>query len=132
MTVTAPPGTLVFPLVIPQGADWPGVNFTIVDADSNPYDLTGCTALGQIRPLPASMELYYTWSSSPTSGQGLITLDVETGTLNIRVLAVESELWTFTYGVYDIVVTNPAAPVGEQVSRVAMGRVYVSQEVTQT
>lgn len=122
--------TQVYPLLIPQGADWPGINYTIVDGDGNPYDLTGCTALGQIRPLPGSAELYYTWSTSPSSGQGLITLDVPNSILNIRVLAVESELWTFTYGVYDILLFNSAAPVGLQVNRAAMGRVEVSLGVT--
>lgn len=124
------PTTLLYPLVIPQGADWPGINFPIVGPDGNPYDLTGCSALGQIRPVPASVELYYTWSTSPISGQGLITFDIPNSILNIRVLATESALWTFRNGVYDILITNPAAPVGLQVSRVAQGTVLVSQEVT--
>lgn len=122
---------LNYPLCIPQGVDWPGVNFPIVGPDGNPYDLSECSALGQIRPLPASSELYFTWSTSPTTGQGLITLDVENSILNIRVLATESAPWTFKNGVYDIVLTNPDAPLGLRVSRVAMGPVIVSQEVTQ-
>lgn len=123
--------TLDFPLCIPQGADWPGTNYPIVGPDGNPYDLTGCTAKAEIRPLPASSELYFTWSTSPTTGQGLITLDVPNSTLNLRVLATESALWAFRSGVYDILISNLAAPVGLQISRVAMGRVTVSQEVTQ-
>lgn len=122
--------TLVYPLEIPQGADWAGINFPIVGPDGNPYDLTGCTAKAEIRPSPGSGELYFTWSTSPITGQGLITLDVPSSTLNIRVLASESALWVFTWGAYDIVLTNPAAPVGLQVSRVVMGNVIVSQEVT--
>jgi hypothetical protein len=120
----------VYPLIIPQGADWPGCDFSIIGPDGSPYDLTGCTALGQIRPYPASGELYYTWSSNPTGGQGLITLNVSASTLNIRVLAVESAVWTFTHGCYDIVLTNAAAPVGLQISRIVMGSVQVSLEVT--
>jgi hypothetical protein len=127
---TPAPGTLVYNLVIPQNADWPGVNFPIVGPDGSPYDLTGCTARGEIRPSPGSDELFYTWSTNPTSGQGLITLNTQASTLNIRVLATESVLWTFTTGAYDILLTNPAAPVGLQVSRVAMGSVTVSPEVT--
>jgi hypothetical protein len=122
--------TLLYPLIIPQGVDWPGVNFPIVGPDGNPYDLTGCSALGQIRPMPATTELYYTWSTSPSTGQGLITLDIPDSILNIRVLASESSGWAFKEGVYDIVLTNPSAPVGLQVSRVAQGSVLVSQEVT--
>lgn len=120
--------TLVYNLIIPQEADWPGINYPIIGPDGNPYDLTGCTARGEIRPSPGADELYYAWSTSPLSGQGLITL---TGTtLNIRVLATESAMWTFQTGAYDILLTNPAAPIGLQVSRVAMGSVTVSQEVT--
>jgi hypothetical protein len=128
--VTSPQGltTLVYPLCIPQGADWPGIDFPIIGPDGTPYDLTGCSALGQIRSSPGSDQLYFTWSTSPTAGQGLITLS--TSTLNIRVLAAESSLWTFEYGAYDILLTNPAAPMGFQESRVVMGKVIVSQEVT--
>ena len=119
---------LVYPIIIPQGADWPGINYPIVGPDGTPYDLTGCSAKAEIRPSPAADELYFTWSTSPITGQGLIQLSGST--LNIRVLATESLPWTFTTGAYDILLTNPAAPVGLQVSRVAMGPVTVSQEVT--
>lgn len=126
--MTTPLAVLVYNLIIPQGADWPGINYPIVGPDGNPYDLTGCSAKAEIRPSPAADELFFTWSTSPTTGEGLITL---TGsTLNIRVLSAESLPWTFTTGAYDILVTNPAAPVGLRVSRVAMGSVTVSQEVT--
>jgi hypothetical protein len=127
-TPTAGLTALVYNLVIPQNADWPGVNFPIIGPDGSPYNLTGCTAKGDIRPSPGAAELYYEWSTSPTGSQGLITLSGST--LTIRVLATESAQWTFTQGVYDIRLVNPAAPVGLQVSRIAMGTVQVSQEVT--
>lgn len=127
--MTAPTlAVLVYNLIIPQAADWPGIDYPIIGPDGNPYDLTGCTAKAEIRPSPAANELYFTWSTSPTTGQGLITLSGST--LNIRVLATESFPWTFTSAAYDILLTNPAAPIGLQVSRVAMGSVTVSQEVT--
>jgi hypothetical protein len=126
--VTTPLAVLVYNLIIPQGSDWPGINYPIVGPDGNPYDLTGCSAKAEIRPSPAADELFFTWSTSPAAGEGLITL---TGsTLNIRVLSSESLPWTFTTGAYDILLTNPAAPVGLRASRVAMGSVTVSQEVT--
>lgn len=121
---------LVYPIIITQGADWPGIVYPIIGPDGTPYDLTGCSAKAEIRPSPAADELYFTWSTSPITGQGLITLDVGASTLTIRVLSTESLPWTFTAGAYDILLTNPAAPVGLQVSRVAMGPVTVSQEVT--
>lgn len=126
--VTTTLAILVYNLIIPQAADWPGIDYPIVGPDGHPYDLSGCSAKAEIRPSPAADELFFTWSTTPVTGQGLITL---TGsTLNLRVLATESFPWTFTAGAYDIVLTNPAAPVGLQVSRVAMGSVTVSQEVT--
>lgn len=123
--------TLVYPLTIPQGVDWPGTDFPIIGPDGQPYDLTGCTARGQIRSKPGPSDLYFTWSTSPGEGEGLITLNVAASTLNVRVLAAESAPWTFTRGAYDVVVTNPAAPEGLRVSRVVEGAVTVSQEVTQ-
>jgi hypothetical protein len=122
-------GVLVFNISIPQAADWPGINYPIIGPDGQPYDLTGCSARGQIRPFPGSDEIYFTWSTTPISGQGLITLTDTT--LNIRILAAESAAWAFTQGAYDILLNNPAAPVGLQTSRVSMGSVTVSPEVTQ-
>jgi hypothetical protein len=122
-------GVLSFNIVIPQAADWPGINYPIIGPDGQPYDLAGCSARGQIRPFPGSDETYFTWSTSPTADQGLITLTDTT--LNIRVLAAESVAWAFTQGAYDILLTNPAAPVGLRTSRVSMGSVTVSPEVTQ-
>lgn len=131
MTVpTAGLTALQFNLIIPQNSDWPGESFPIRNPDGTPANLSGCSALGEIRPFAGSDELYYTWSTSPTAGQGLITLNVPASTLTIRVLAVESVLWTFTSGAYDLVITNPAAPVGMQKSRVVMGSVTVSPQAT--
>jgi hypothetical protein len=120
--------TLGYDLLIPQGVDWPGLNFPISDADGNPYDLTGCSARGEIRPFAGSDELLYAWSSSPTGSQGRITL--ADGILNIRTLATETMPWDFTRAEYDILLINPAAPIGLQVSRVVMGHVAVSVPVT--
>jgi hypothetical protein len=93
-------------------------------------DLTGCSVAGAIRPLRGSDELYFTWSSSPTTGQGLITINTGSSTVTPRVLATESSAWTFSDAVYDIVLTNPTAPVGLRKTRVVMGAVTVSFQVT--
>jgi hypothetical protein len=122
--------TLVYNVVIPKDSDWPGVAFPILNPDGSPAALAGCTALGEIRPFAGSDELYYTWSTTPTTGQGLITLDAGASTLTIRVLAAESALWAFTRGAYDIVLLNPAASVGMRTTRVVMGTVTVSEQAT--
>lgn len=120
--------TLGFDLLIPQGVDWPGINYPIFGADGTVYNLAGCTARAEIRPFAGSDELYFAWSTTPAAGEGTITL--ADGVINIRVLAAESAPWTFTSAEYDIVLYNAAAPVGVQRSRVAMGAVTVSQMVT--
>lgn len=120
--------TLGFDLLIPQGVDWPGINYPISGADGSAYDLTGCSARGEIRPFEDHPELFFAWSTTPATGEGLISL--AGSVLNIRTLAAESKPWRFVTGVYDIVLTNPAAPVGLRVSRVAMGNVSVSRMVT--
>lgn len=122
--------TLGFDLLIPQGVDWPGINYPIYEADGSTYNLTGCSARAEIRPFPDHPELYFAWATTPTGNEGLITLTG--GVLNLRVLATESAPWRFTTANYDVVLTNPAAPVGIQKSRVAMGSVTVSRMVTVT
>ena len=120
--------TLGFDLLIPQNTDWPGYNFPISGADGTPYNLNGCTARGEIRPFAGSAELYYVWSTTPGLGEGLITL--EDSVLNIRTLAVETAPWRWTTAEYDVVLTNPGAPLGLRTSRIVMGTIAVSQAVT--
>lgn len=115
-------------LTIEQGSDWPGLAFPIFDIDGSPYDLSGCTARGQIRRVRNSDPAFFTWSTSPATGEGLITL--AGNTLTIRVLGVESAAWTWTSGRFDIYLTNPAAPVGQRIFRIADGAVYLDLEVT--
>jgi hypothetical protein len=115
-------------LTIEQGSDWPGLAFPIFDEENNPYDLTGCTARGQIRRLANSEPSLFTWSTSPAAGEGLITLS--SNLLTVRILGFESALWAWNTGRYDIQLTNPAAPVGQRVFRIADGAVYLDLEVT--
>jgi hypothetical protein len=115
-------------LTIEQGADWPGLAFPIFDTEGAPYDLTGCTARGQIRRVQNSDPALFTWDTSPADGEGLITL--ANSLLTIRVLGSESSLWDWNTGRYDIYLTNPAAPIGQQTFRTADGAVYLSLGVT--
>jgi len=124
-------GAISVDLHIEQGADWPGLAFPIFDSVGAPYDLAGCTALGMIRQTPFTEPSLFTWSTSPTSGQGLITLSGNL--LTVRVLGVESAawgLWTWSSSRYDINLTNPSAPVGQRTFRIADGAVYLDLEVT--
>lgn len=115
-------------LTIEQGSDWPGLAFPIFDAEGVPYDLTGCTARGQIRRVRDSTPALFSWDTSPAAGEGLITL--ANSLLTIRVLGAESSAWDWNTGRYDIFLTNPAAPVGQRTFRIADGAVYLDLEVT--
>lgn len=115
-------------LTIEQGSDWPGLAFPIFDSEGAPYDLTGCTARGQIRRIQNSDPALFTWSTTPATGEGLIAL--AGNILTIRVLGSESTSWDWNTGRYDIYLTNPAAPVGQRVFRIADGAVYLDLEVT--
>lgn len=115
-------------LHIEQGADWPGIGFPILDANNEPVDLGGCTALGQIRKLPRDPTALFSWSTIPMFGQGLVVF--VDNLVTISVLGDASALWTFATARYDLKLTNPNAPVGQRLIRVASGAVYVSPQVS--
>jgi hypothetical protein len=115
-------------LHIEQGADWPGIAFPILDDTNEPVDLSGCSALGQIRKTARDPEVLFAWSTAPVFGGGVV---VFTGNLvAISVLGTSSTLWTFTAARYDLELHNPNAPLGQRDIRVASGAVYLSPEVT--
>lgn len=116
-------------LHIPQGADWPGLAFPILDALNSPVDLSECTALGQIRKTSRATEVLFTWSTTPVGlNQGRITLS---GNLvPISVLGAHSSAWRFTSARYDVFLTNPNADPGQQVIKVAFGLVIVEAQIS--
>lgn len=117
-------------LLIEQGADWPGISVPMLDKLNAPFTVTGCTAHGQIKGHRNDTVPIFTWSSTPAAGEGLITL---VGTsVAWRLLAAESELWTFTRAEYQIELHNPAGPVGDQTIRVAQGAVLLDLELDRT
>lgn len=119
-------------LYVEQGADWPGIGFPICDATGEPFDVTGCTARGQIRKRTDDVNVLFTWSSVSADltdpDVGLIVL--RDNLVIISMTAEQSEALTFRSAPYDIKLTNPSGPVGQRVLRVADGVVTLSQEVT--
>lgn len=115
-------------LHIPQGADWPGIAFPILDADGQAVDLSACTAVGQIRKRPGHPDVLYSWLGMAGLGTGPIVLAGNLVTISVP--GADSALWTFTAARYDVKLTNPAAPPGHRIIRVARGAVYVSASVT--
>lgn len=110
-----------FALRIPVGADWPGDAIPIIGADGTPRtSLAGCTATGAIRGRPGATP-FYVWSTSPAAGQGPITL--VGGNLTFAVPAAHSALWTWRIARWQITLTDPSAPAGQQVIWVGRGPV---------
>lgn len=110
--------TLNFPLEINQGETWE-MTFPIVDSTSSPVDVTGWTAVAQIRHGPFEPVLYE-WAASHSNlafGSSSVTLSVDAAT---------SSAWSFTEGSYDLQLTDTIG----RVYRVAEGSVKISQEIT--
>jgi hypothetical protein len=108
-----------FYLVIRQGTTsqyaWP-----VVDDDNNSVAVSGYTAKAQVRRDATDDEVLHEWNSE----DGTILLQ---GNLVILVTPPATSLaWTFTQGVYDILITAPDGTV----SRVAEGKLQVSRSVT--
>lgn len=117
-----------YDLHIEQGADWPGVGFPIFDANGTPFDVTGCTAQGEIRLAPRAAPVLFTWDSTVDEDTGLIVLT--SNLVIISTTAAQSSLWTFRTARYDVELHNPDGPPGQRDIRVAEGSVTVSEEVT--
>lgn len=92
----------VYDLVADQGADF-DLDFTW-SIDDVPVNLTGFTALMQVRRQPSSPVL----AEASTSGDALgdITLDAE-GNVHIHWDAAVTATWTFTRAKYDIKIYDP-------------------------
>lgn len=118
--LSTPPETL---LQIPQAADWPGISIPIAAADGTARtSLNGCTVHGSIRSTTTGPTLY-TWSTTPTTGQGQVTL--VGGNVVFGVPGAHSALWTFTRVRWQMDLLDPNAPAGLQNVRVGQGEVLV-------
>ena len=112
-----------FPLRVPQGADWPGVAIPIVAADGTPRtSLAGCTAHGAIRYRPGEAALFE-WSTTPTTGQGLITF---TGSaLTFGITAAQSSAFVWRAARWQVDLLDPNAPPGQQEIRAGQGPIVL-------
>jgi len=108
-----------FYLIIEQGTTsqyaWP-----VYDDDNNSVAVSGYTAKAQVRRSVSDSTVLHEWSTA----SGTILLQ---GNLVILVTPPATSLaWTWTKGVYDILITAPDTTV----SRVAEGVIEVSRSVT--
>jgi hypothetical protein len=90
-----------------------------VGATSGPVDLTGYTAMLQIRAFPLSTTILYDASSN-------ITLGTTTGTITLTIPASATAAFTWWNGVYDLLLTSSAGVA----TRLLQGSVTVTPGVT--
>lgn len=91
-------------------------------------DLTGCTAVMDIRPSEASDTLYYTLSTSPGDDDGTITLGDTAGTIQLTIPAEDSVSWTWRRAVYDLEITFASGVVKKPLR----GKITSHREVTRS
>lgn len=105
-------------LRIEQGATW-SYSWPI-DVEGSPVDLSGWTARGQIRSTVESPDVLHEWTSDDDTA--LLTGSAVT----LQLTPADTSAWTWSDGVYDVELTDPAG----RVARVAQGAVLISREVT--
>lgn len=98
-----------------QGFLWP-----IVDTSGNPVDVTGWTARSQVRAIPTAETVLHEWSSA----EGNVELG-PTGVI-LHVSPAASLAWTWTRGVYNVLLTDTTGNVYE----IAQGTVTVDPSIT--
>ena len=106
---------------IPQGTDG-GRRWLVNDgATGLPIDFTGWHVKAQVRRNSAAADVDHEWST--TAGNATAGAD---GYVTLTWSSTDSTTWTWTYGVYDIELTDPSGSV----SRLDSGHVSVNAEVT--
>ena len=89
---------------------------------STPVNLTGYSAVMQIRQTPQSTTAYYTGSTA----NGNIVLGGTAGTITLTIPATTTSAFTWVRGVYDMTLTSPTGVV----TRLLQGSAIVSPDVT--
>ena len=123
-------GAVEIDMLVEAGADWPGIRVPMYDKAGGAFDPTGCLAHGEIKHHPADAVAIFTWSSTPTGGQGAIVC--EPAGVRWYVLGEESAGWTWTEASYEIKLFNPNAPEGDRDIRVAQGAVLIDPQLDRT
>lgn len=123
----------LFDFTIEQGTTL-DLTITWKDSTNALVNLTGYTARMQIRPDIASATVLYELNTSPTTGQGTITLGGAAGTIRLQASAAHTAAfnWAVSSGssvataVYDLELTSGSGVV----TRLVKGTVSLDFEVT--
>jgi|TARA_R110000822_G_scaffold62923_1_gene154907 hypothetical protein len=102
--------------------------FTYKDANAKVVDLSGYDVRMQIRDTVASSTVVDTFTTS--SGLSILATAESTasGTIQLRIEAASSSLYTFITAVYDIEIEDNGSP--RTVTRLLQGSIKLSPEVT--
>lgn len=106
-------------LEILQGSDWEAT-WPVYDSLGVLQDLTGWTAVMQVRPSIGSLTLLHEWTTADDSIE--VT---NTGQLIVYTPAAISTAWTWTTGYFQIELTSPLA----EVTRLDQGTITVDPEI---
>lgn len=121
-------GVQVYNLCINQGATYQRTFTWLINpccgqwtagAEPQPADLTGYTAMMQIRAFPLATSVLYDATADIVLGGAL-------GTITLTIPASDTQYFTWWSGVYDLLLTSPLGVV----TRVLQGSVTVSPGVT--
>lgn len=110
-------------LVIPQGSNW-GRTWPILDgATGLALNLTGATARAQVRAFAGAADpVLYEF----TIANGGIAIDAALGYITVQATPTISNAWTWTEGVFDIILTELSGTV----TRISQGQIVVDKAVT--
>lgn len=104
-------------LTIPQGVTW-GRTYPVTSPD-----LTGYTGRAQVRTSKASGTVLHEWSTT----NGDLIIDPVAKTVTLKVAPATSTAWTWTDGVFDVLLTSGDS---NTVLQLVQGTVTVDQTVT--
>jgi hypothetical protein len=111
---------LKYPLELNQGEDV-SIVFPVFDPVTNePLIVDGWTAKSQVRSSQSSITVLYEWSAANNN------ITVAGTSVTLRVLAADTQSWTWANGRYDIELIDPSG----KVTRIVEGTVQVSLEIT--
>lgn len=116
-------------LTIAKGAAYRASFYWKDEVTNSPVNITGWSFKMEIRPFVDSPSVYYTLSTSPSEGYGVISTTPTLGGIHLHFPDEHTKDFSWPYGVYDLFGIPPDQPEGDA-SRVVKGRVNISKSVT--
>lgn len=115
----------VINLEVEQGSTW-RFQMNWKNADGTPINLTGCSALSHWRTSIDDPTILLTLSTE----NNRVVLDAATGSITLKLSAIETASIAFTSAVYDLEIYFPSNGGEIPVYRLIKGKVKVLKEIT--